>query len=116
MVPAPPEAVFVVVHAQFPFAFGKTGFNGPALPAHPYKGGKRSVFNAASAGLCRSGYFAKVVRATCASARLGNTPGLVQRTTEYLLNGYGSLAPIWLQYIPQRSQAARPRVLLLNML
>ncbi len=30
MVPAAPEAQFVVVHAQFSFAFGKTGLDGEA--------------------------------------------------------------------------------------
>jgi hypothetical protein len=45
-------------------------------------------------------------------ARLGKTPGLVQwTTTEHLLNEYGPLAPIWLQYIPQHIQVAQPLVL-----
>jgi Replication-relaxation len=44
-----------------------------------------------------------------AQARLAHTPGLVLcSTTEVLLNEYEPLAPIWLQSIPQRSQAMRP--------
>jgi predicted transcriptional regulator len=42
-----------------------------------------------------------------AEARLPHTPGVVVwTTTEVLLNEHGPLAPIWLQAIPQRRQAA----------
>ena len=40
MVPSAPEAEFVVVHDQFPFAFGKTGLDGPAHPTHAHKRGQ----------------------------------------------------------------------------
>src|SRR5262245_15342093 len=43
MVPAAPEAQFVVVHAQFSLAFSKTSLNGPAHAAHAHKGGKRRL-------------------------------------------------------------------------
>ena len=44
-----------------------------------------------------------------AQARLAPTPGVVVwTTTEVLLNENGSLAPIWLQSTPQRSQATQP--------
>jgi hypothetical protein len=40
MVPASPEAQFVVVHTQFPLTLGKTGLDRPAHAAHAHKGGK----------------------------------------------------------------------------
>ena len=44
-----------------------------------------------------------------AQARLAHTPGVVLwTTTEVLLNEHGPLASIWLQGIPQRSQASQP--------
>ena len=43
-----------------------------------------------------------------AQTRLTHLPGLVLwSTTEVLLNEYGPLAPVWLQRIPQRGQAAQ---------
>ncbi len=43
MVPPAPEAQFVVIHAPLPFAFGKTGLDGPAHPTDAHKGGKRCL-------------------------------------------------------------------------
>ena len=44
-----------------------------------------------------------------AQARLAETSGLVLWiTTEVLLNKHGSIAPIWLPGMPQRSQTAQP--------
>src|SRR6266516_485183 len=43
MVPPAPEAQLIVIHAQFPFAFGKTRLNGPAHATDPHKRGKRRL-------------------------------------------------------------------------